>query len=127
MLLCTVFLYKHAVSTCMNYVYRQNYTPMGLLDCFHVAFFFSAASSTEEKRSCVMRNRNLNMVYRYVAYLKKITRSYNFQQRKQEPTFIKIPKRKLLYCLHLIYIDSALSMGIFWTWAQIPDAYQDIY
>lgn len=55
----------------MNYVYRQNYTPMGLLDCFHVAFFFSAASSTEEKRSCVMRNRNLNMVYRYVAYLKK--------------------------------------------------------
>lgn len=24
-------LYKHAVSTCMNYVYRQNYTPMGCL------------------------------------------------------------------------------------------------
>lgn len=31
-------LYKHAVSACMNYVYRQKLHTNGLLDCFHVAF-----------------------------------------------------------------------------------------
>lgn len=30
--------YKHAISACMNYVYRQKLHTSGLLDCFHVAF-----------------------------------------------------------------------------------------
>lgn len=42
-------LYKHAVSACMNYVYRQKLHTNGFAWLLPCCLFFSAASSTEEK------------------------------------------------------------------------------
>ena len=53
-------LYKHAVSACLNYIYRQKLHTSGLLDCFHVAFSLVLLRQ-QRKRSCEVRNRSLNI------------------------------------------------------------------
>lgn len=69
-------LYKHAVSTCMNYVYRQNYTPMvaWLLPC---CLFFSVVFVNWRKEWWDVKNSTPVKVWKKNLWF---------------PTFIKFPK-----------------------------------
>lgn len=65
-------LYKHAISACVNYVYRQKLHTSGLLDCFHVAFslvllqqkiMWDEDHNNNNNNNTTNNNNNNNTVY----------------------------------------------------------------
>lgn len=111
-------LYKHAVSACMNYVYRQKLHTNGLLDCFHVAFSLVLLHQQKKKIMWDEKQKSEHGLG-YIKKRKEKIRSYNFQQRnKYKSAFIKSQKVAVLstFDLHWLCIFCTQSTGCFCCW-----------